>query len=171
MKTRYDDEIREVEQRLVLERQALAQEAHELAVRARDAAASPKGLLAAFVIGYVVGELTAPRKRRQREAAAAATKKVGLGGLIGSALVAYVRSQYGSPMALARRAWEYYVASQRARRSATKRSYAPPVRRYTEPTVAKPGAVPAPSAAPTANAPPVSAARTEAATREHHVAG
>ena len=104
MNSKYDDEIREAEQRLIRDRQALVDEAHALTIRAREAAASPKGLFAAFVIGYVVGELTAPKRRdKRREAAVATTKKVGIGGLLGSAVLAYVRSQYGSPWVLGRR--------------------------------------------------------------------
>lgn len=172
MKTHYDDEIREVERRLARERRALAEEAHLLAIRARDAAASPKGLLAALVIGYVLGELTAPRRRHTREAAAATTKKVGLGGLIGSAALAYVRSQYGSPVMLARRAWDYYQSTQRARRAATDRSYAGPVRRYTAPPSAStaPGAPSTPSPATTANAPASTGRAQPVRAPEHHAA-
>jgi hypothetical protein len=124
---KYDDEIREVEARLIRERQALAVQAEDLSATAREAAASPKGLLIALAVGFALGELTAPRKRsrhrkRDESQAVETTKKLGLGGLIGSALMAYARTHYGSPWALARHAWNYYAASQRTRRAAMQRS-------------------------------------------------
>ena len=90
---KYDDEIREVEARLIRERQALAVQAEDLSATAREAAASPKGLLIALAVGFALGELTAPRKRsrhrkRDESQAVETTKKLGLGGLIGSALMA-----------------------------------------------------------------------------------
>jgi hypothetical protein len=115
--SKYDDEIREVEARLMREREALMAKAEDLGETARDAAVSPKGLLAAFAIGFVLGELTAPRRRKEKSQVVDTTKKVGLGGLIGSAVFAYARSHYGSPWALGRSAWEYAAAA-RARRAA-----------------------------------------------------
>jgi hypothetical protein len=181
MNSKYDDEIREAEQRLIRDRQALVDEAHALVdeahaltIRAREAAASPKGLFAAFVIGYVVGELTAPRRRdKRREAAVATTKKVGIGGLLGSAVLAYVRSQYGSPWVLGRRAWDYYAATRQSRRAAMERSG--PVRTYTTPpgraASSPPRAAPA-AAAVASTAAPVGSARVEpVGTTESHAAG
>lgn len=117
MNTKYDDEIREVESRLVREREALKAKAEDLGETARDAAVSPKGLIAAFAIGFLFGELTAPKRRKEKSQVADTTKKVGIGGLIGSALFAFARSQYGSPWQLGRSAWEF-AAAQRARRAA-----------------------------------------------------
>lgn len=133
MSTKYDEEIREVEARLIRERQVLAERAEDLSATAREAAASPKGLLIAFAVGFLLSELTAPKKRgrrgrRDESPAVETTKKLGLGGLIGSALVAYARTHYGSPLALGRHALNYYLESQRARQAAMQRSagYAPP---------------------------------------------
>jgi hypothetical protein len=137
MNTKYDDEIREVESRLVREREALLAKAEILGETARDAAVSPKGLLAAVAVGFLLGELTTPKRRGEKSQAAATTAKVGIGGLIGSALMSYARTQYGSPWALGRSAWNY-AAAQRARRAAAaaaaaqtaaSSAYSSPVRR------------------------------------------
>jgi hypothetical protein len=155
--SKYDQEIREVEARLVREREALIAKAEDLGETARDAAVSPKGLLAALAIGFILGELTAPRRRRGKTPAVETTKKVGLGGLIGSALFAYARSQYGSPWALGRSAWDY-AAALRARRAAAAaqaaasgRVVTPAPRPERTPTPMRPAAgtgVSAPSAYP-----------------------
>jgi hypothetical protein len=123
MNSKYDDEIREAESRLMRDRQALVAQAEDLSATARDAASSPKGLGVAFAIGFILGELTAPRRPRKSHAAQTVdtTKKVGLGGLLGSALFAYIRSQYGSPWAIGRSALSYYAETQRARRAAMQR--------------------------------------------------
>jgi hypothetical protein len=123
MNSKYDDEIREAESRLMRDRQALVAQAEDLSATARDAASSPKGLGVAFAVGFILGELTAPRRPRKSHAAQTVdtTKKVGLGGLLGSALFAYVRSQYGSPWAIGRSALSYYAETQRARRAAMQR--------------------------------------------------
>ena len=121
--SRYDDEIRAVEARLVRDRQALVQDAQDLAATARDAMSSPKGLAIAFAAGFLLGELTAPRRPRKSrgQQTAETTKKLGLGGLLGSALFAFVRARYGSPWVLARHALDYYLSMQRARQSAMQR--------------------------------------------------
>jgi hypothetical protein len=123
MNTKYDEEIRQVESRLVREREALKAKAEDLTETARDAAVSPKGLVAAFAIGFLLGELTAPKRRKEKSQVADTTKKVGIGGLLGSALFAFARSQYGSPWTLGRSAWEY-AAALRARRAAAAASAA-----------------------------------------------
>lgn len=117
MNTKYDEEIRAVESRLAREREALLAKAEDLGATARAAAVSPKGLLAALAVGFLLGELTAPRRRHEKAQAAATTAKLGIGGLIGSAIMSYARSQYGSPWAMGRSAWSY-AAELRARRAA-----------------------------------------------------
>ncbi|MCC6534760.1 MAG: hypothetical protein IT531_19620 [Burkholderiales bacterium] len=115
MITRYDEEIHEVEDRIARERAALVEQAEDLGHTAVDAAVSPKGLLAAAAVGFVLGEMLKPR--RPASAAASSTRKLGWTGLLGSAALALLKSQYGSPLALSRSAWNY-AAAQRARRSA-----------------------------------------------------
>ena len=122
--TKFDDEIREVEARLVREREALRAKAEDLGETARDAAVSPKGLLAAFAIGFVLGELTTPRRRKEKSQAVETTKKVGIGGLLGSAIFAYARSHYGSPWSLGRSAWDYAAAMRQRRAAAAARAAA-----------------------------------------------
>ena len=115
MMRKYDEEIREVEARLQREREALLLQAEDLGHTARDAAISPKGLLAAAVVGFMLGELTT-RPRRHVDWSST-PRKLGLGGLLGGAALAFIRTQYGSPAALGRAAWEY-AAELRARRAA-----------------------------------------------------
>lgn len=129
MSGKYDDEIREVEARLVREREALRAQARNLTATARRRATSPKGLLAALAIGYVVGELTAPKRRERRGRDAReqggtqpAAKALGIGGLLGSAMLTFVRQRYGSPWILANRAWHYYQMHKEDQRRAA-RSY------------------------------------------------
>jgi hypothetical protein len=172
MNTKYDDEIREAEARLMRDRQALIAQAEDLSAKARETAAkasatasSPKGLLAAFAVGFVLGELTAPRRPRKSSAAQTVdtTKKVGIGGLIGSALFAYARSHYGSPWALGRSAWGYYAQMRQARQAAMRRQAS------TMASAARSGPT---SAAPVAPVTPVRPTYPEAVhSPERHAAG
>ena len=121
--SKYDEEIREVESRLEREREALRIQAQDLRSTARRVVASPKGLLAAAVVGFVFGELTSPRRRRrggretreQGAQPAPTAKALGIGGILGSAALTFVRQRYGSPWVLANRAWHYYQMQKRAR--------------------------------------------------------
>jgi len=120
--TKYDDEIREVESRLEREREALRVQAQDLTSTARRVVASSKGLLAAAVVGFAFGELTAPRRQRRsgretrQQSGQPAAKALGIGGILGSAALTFVRQRYGSPWVLANRAWHYYQMQKRARR-------------------------------------------------------
>jgi hypothetical protein len=117
MITKFDEEIHEVEERLAREREALVHQAEDLGHTAREAAISPKGLLAAAAVGFMLGELT--RARRTPHAAVhangQASRTLGLGGLLGGTALALIKAKYGSPGALSRAAWEF-AAAQRARR-------------------------------------------------------
>ena len=127
MMTKFDEEIHEVEARLAREREELVHQAEDLGQTAREAAISPKGLIAAAAVGFMVGELTKSR-RHPRTAAPPAARKMGIGGLLGGAALAFLKARYGSPAALSRAAWEY-AAAQRARRAAAART-APPEPTY-----------------------------------------
>lgn len=132
--TKYDDEIREVESRLEREREVLRVQAQDLTSTARRVVASPKGLLAAAAVGFVFGELTAPRRRRRagrdtrEQGAPPAAKALGIGGILGSAALTFVRQRYGSPWVLANRAWHYYQMQKRARQR-DDYAHSPPPRR------------------------------------------
>ena len=127
MMTKFDEEIQEVEARVAREREELVHQAedlgHTIGHTAREAAISPRGLIAAAAIGFMVGELTRPRRHpRTPQAQPTARGKMGrLGGLLGGAALAFVKSRYGSPAALSRAAWEF-AAAQRARRAAATRA-------------------------------------------------
>jgi hypothetical protein len=132
--TKYDDEIREVESRLEREREALRVQAQDLTSTARRVVASPKGLLAAAVVGFLFGELTAPRRRRRsghetrQQGVQPAAKALGIGGILGSAALTFARQRYGSPWVLANRAWHYYQMQKRTRQQ-DDYEHAPPARR------------------------------------------
>jgi hypothetical protein len=148
---RYDDDIREAESRLVRDREALIVQAADLTASVRELASSPKGLLAALAVGFILGELTAPRRHRQAPKkspvaqSADTTAKMGLGGLIGSALFAYARSRYGSPWEMGRSAWNFY--RQQARRRAATRASAPRPAAAPASSVVRPARAPAGSGA------------------------
>jgi len=108
---RYDDEIRELEERMMREREALIHQAESLTDKARSLAVSPKGLLFAAAFGFLLGEVTRPRSRHQRESLPA---KVGMGGVVGGLALALIKAQYGSPLGFARAMWEQ-VEARRAR--------------------------------------------------------
>jgi hypothetical protein len=97
--TKYDDEIREVESRLEREREALRVQAQDLTSTARRVVASPKGLLAAAVVGFLFGELTAPRRRRRsghetrQQGVQPAAQALGIGGILGSAALTFARQR------------------------------------------------------------------------------
>jgi hypothetical protein len=139
-----------------------------MTMKARETASSPKGLLVAVVVGFVLGELTAPRRSKKYKSNAAqvadTTTKMGLGGLIGSALFAYARSQYGSPWAMGRSLWGYYAATRKARQGATTRA---PSATRADTRVAAPVPV-APAGAPVSASPAYS---SPVRSPESHVAG
>jgi hypothetical protein len=117
MNTKFDDEIHQVEARLAREREAIVHQAEDLGHTARDAAVSPKGLMAAAAVGFMLGELTRPSRGARSgngQHNGQTSRKLGLGGMLGGAALAFVKAKYGSPAALSRAAWEF-AAAQRAR--------------------------------------------------------
>lgn len=123
---KYDDEIRVVEERLVREREALAYQAERLGQKARDTAASPKGLVVAAAVGFLIGELSRPRHHHHHSQhsphSATPTKKIGLGGVIGGMALALMRAQYGSPLGFGRAALAYAADRRRAAQAASERA-------------------------------------------------
>lgn len=113
MMDRYDDEIRDLEERLMREREALLHQAEDLTDRARALAVSPKGLLAAAAVGFLLGELSRPGRRPHRQDSV--PRKLGVGGILGGMALTLIKAQYGSPYAFARAAWNYLGARRTAR--------------------------------------------------------
>ena len=87
-----DDEIRLAEERIVRKRMGLGQTADQLGTSAREAVASPGVLLGAVAAGFVFGKFT----QRPRTRVAAATRRVGWGGLFSAALVPLLRIGYAT---------------------------------------------------------------------------
>jgi len=119
---KYDDEIHAVEERLVREREALAYQAQRLAQTARSAAASPKGLLVAAAIGFLIGELSRPRHHHHHSVSGATQAKIGLGSVLGGLALALMRAQYGSPLGFGRAALQYAADRRRAAQAASERA-------------------------------------------------
>ena len=90
----HDQEIRTVESRLQAERIALAAGVRQLGASARDALVSPRGLLAAAGVGFLLGEALRPFRQP------APTRQLGLAGTLGAAALSLVRARYGSPWQL-----------------------------------------------------------------------
>jgi hypothetical protein len=161
MMSKYDDEIRAVEERLVRERAALADRAERLGQRARDAAASPTGLIVAAALGFLLGELSRPR-HHHHHSSAPMPAKIGLGGVLGGVALALMRAQYGSPVGFGRAAWQYAAERRRAARAAE--AEAAPAAYTSDPPPESPSATaPAASASDdpiTAAIPPASGAST-----------
>ena len=67
MMTKFDDEIQEVEARLVRERAALVHQAEDLGHTAREAAVSPKGLLAAAAVAFMIDTWFSEVRRWEKE--------------------------------------------------------------------------------------------------------
>jgi hypothetical protein len=166
MMNKYEDEIQAVEERLVREREALALRAEYLGRSARSAAASPKGLIVAAAIGFLVGELTRPRHHHHHGPAPGAPGKLGLGSLLGGVALALMRAQYGSPLGFGRAAFQY-AAERRAARAAEadRAAFAAEARAPTGPTDAAAPVTPtasthAPSMGGAADAPSAVGANT-----------
>ncbi len=120
--SKYDEDIRVVEERLVREREALAHQAERIVQNARNTAASPKGLLVAGAIGFLIGELSRPRHHHHHSAPSATQTKIGLGSLVGGVALALMRAQYGSPLGFGRAALQYAADRRRAAQAASDRA-------------------------------------------------
>jgi len=115
-----DDEIYEVEQRLARRRAELPRVARATGRRAMAAIASPAGLAAAALLGFLVGGglrrngHRSVEPRWQKVPQGEKTKGIALGSLAMSAAIALIKAQYGTPLDMARALYEK-VQSRKAR--------------------------------------------------------
>ena len=77
-----DDQIRDVENRIAVERIALDDAVHGCASSLREAATSPKTLLAVLGVGYTVGKILFRDKQKSQPQQGAPAKKAGVLGLL-----------------------------------------------------------------------------------------
>lgn len=117
-----DEQIREVENRIAIERIALDDAMHDCASSMRETVTSPKALLALAGAGFAVGKMMFKEKKPEPEAQASAkAKKAGLLGVItgiaGTALSVAGSSRLGWG-SVARWAAQRYIAKRRAARAA-----------------------------------------------------
>jgi hypothetical protein len=91
-----DEEIRAVENRLADERHALADRARCLEEAALDALLSPRGLLVAASVGFLIGKALHPSRSARSD------RGQGIRSVLASAAVVLVRALGSSPGALAR---------------------------------------------------------------------
>src|SRR5688572_24765592 len=77
-----DEQIREVENRIAVERIALEDAVHRCVSSLREAMTSPKTLLAVLGVGFAVGKVVFRTKGEPPPAEAAAKKKAGVVGLL-----------------------------------------------------------------------------------------
>lgn len=100
-----DDEIRDLELRIVRRRHAIEWSARAARQRAVRTLVSPAGLLGAVGIGFLAAFGLARRRRSQAAARVAAHgrmgKLAGLASLLASVGFALLRAQFGSPMQMA----------------------------------------------------------------------
>lgn len=99
-----DQEIFEVEQRLVLRRTQLKRHAAEAGARAMQALTSPVALIAAAGLGFLAANTFARRHRepphpeRRKSDHTKAAKVTGIAGLLTTGAMWFIRAQYGSPV-------------------------------------------------------------------------
>ena len=106
MHLKLDDEILQIENRIVGRKQLLAREGRATGRRVRDGLASPVTLAGALALGFAVGGGLG-RRREQPPARRAGDRiaKAKLGGIAGLALSGamwFVKQQFGGPVGLAR---------------------------------------------------------------------
>ena len=115
-----DEQIREVENRIAVERIALDDATHRCVVTLREALTSPKTLLALLGVGFAVGKVLL-RDKTQPAAAPAQAKKAGvlgvLTGIAGTAL-SLAGGSRGGWGGIARWAAGKYFARKKAARGA-----------------------------------------------------
>ena len=125
-----DDQIRDVENRIAVERIALDDAIHGCASSLREAVTSPKTLFAVLGVGYTVGKILFRDKQKPQAQQGAPAKKAGVLGLltgIAGTAISLAGSRWGS---VARWAATRYFARRKAaaaasRPASTARSTAP----------------------------------------------
>ena len=120
LKPSLDDEIYEVEQRLQRRRAELPRVARATGRSALHAVASPGGLAAAALLGFLIGgglrrSEPKPEARWVKvEPQAEKTKGIALGSLAASAAIALIKAQYGTPVEMARTLLEKFQSRKKA---------------------------------------------------------
>lgn len=106
MHLKLDDEILQVEHRIVGRKQLIAQEGKATGKRTLDVLASPVTLAGALALGFAVGGGLGRRKEKPPSRRAAdRTAKAKVGGIAGLALSGamwFIKHQFGGPVGLAR---------------------------------------------------------------------
>jgi hypothetical protein len=106
MHLKLDDEIYQVESRIVGRKQLLAREGRETGRRALDGLASPLTLAGALALGFAVGGGLWRRKekppQRRRDDRLARAKASGIVGLAMSGAMWFIKHQFGGPVGLAK---------------------------------------------------------------------
>ena len=134
-----DDQIREVENRIAVERVALSDAMHDCSNSLKEAATSPKTLLALLGVGYAVGKVLfkeKPAKGRGRQQEDAPVKKAGVLGILTGVAGTALTSRFG---------WGS-VAKWAARRYLARRRAAAEAARH--PGIVTPGAFTSPPVSP-----------------------
>ena len=102
MHLKLDDEIVQVEQRIVDRKELIAQDGRATGQRALDRLASPVTLVGALALGFAVGGGLGRRREKPQERRAADKAKVtGIAGLVLSGAMWFVKHQFGGPVGLA----------------------------------------------------------------------
>ena len=121
-----DEQIREVENRIAVERIALQDAIHHCKVSLRETVTSPKTLLTIAGVGFTVGKVLF-RDKKQEPHSAAPAKKAGVLGLL-TGVAGTAVSLAGSRWAtVARWAAGRYVARRKAAQAAARPGAAAPV--------------------------------------------
>jgi hypothetical protein len=104
LKPGLDDEIYEVEERISRRRAAIPRVARATGQSALQALASPMGLAAAALLGFLAGgglrnkpEVKIVERRKPQEAG----KGIAIGSLLMSGAIALIKAQFGSPVQMA----------------------------------------------------------------------
>lgn len=107
MHLKLDDEILQVENRIVGRKQLIAREGRATGRRLRDGLASPVTLAGALALGFAVGgglgwRRKQPPARRAEDPKTAKPKASSIAGLALSGAMWFVKHQFGGPAGLAR---------------------------------------------------------------------
>ena len=102
MHLKLDDEILQVEHRIVDRKQQISRVGHATARRTIDVLASPVTLAGALALGFAVGGRFGRRREKPAERRAGdRTKLTSIAGLLMSGAMWFVRAQFGGPAGLA----------------------------------------------------------------------